>query len=202
MVNKPYQVGITGGIGAGKSLISKIFSILEIPVFNADQSAKNVMHEHENVVGNVKELFGVDAYKEGKLNRKRIASVVFKDKSLLSRLNAVVHPAVAQDYSNWLVNNSDSKFIIKEAALLFENQSSQQLDKIILVSAPEDLRIDRVLSRDKHRRGSDIKAIMNNQLSEDKMRSMADYIIQNDEKAPVITQVMKLYEELLAQSIR
>ncbi len=199
MKNSPFQMGITGGIGAGKSIVSKIFSTLGVPVYNADDNAKILMNSDPSLISEIQKLFGSEAYVGGSLNRTLLAQKAFRDKTLLAKLNAVVHPAVARDYTNWIARYQSSKLTLKEAALLFETGSNVSLDGVILVSAPEEERIRRVVKRDSHRREEDVKAIIANQMSEAEKEKRADYIIYNDGKHSLLSQVINLHDKLMSQ---
>ena len=199
-MSSPLKVGITGGIGTGKSIISRIFSVLEIPIYDADSSAKWLMNNEPSIRKKVIDLFGARAYNEKGLDRTWISSQTFNNKDKLSQLNALVHPAVGRDYMDW-VRSSTSPYTIKEAALLYESGSYKQLDKVIVVSAPEELRIERVLKRDSHRKKGDIEAIIKNQWPQQKKVEVADLTIINDGQSMVIPQVLSIHEKLLAESV-
>src|SRR5690606_19461329 len=141
------KVGITGGIGSGKSTVSSIFELLGIPVYYADIEAKRLMINNHTIRGKIVELFGTESYRNGELNRKHIAAIAFKDSSVLEKLNATVHPVVIDDYKQW-VKRQNSQYTLKEAALLFESGSYLESDFNILVSSPLELRIERVMKRD------------------------------------------------------
>jgi dephospho-CoA kinase len=197
----PVQIGITGGIGSGKSLVCKIFSKLSVPVYDADSHAKELMTTDGILVSSIKKEFGDLSYNaDGSLNRTYLAKDVFNDEEKLKVLNSLVHPRVAVNYSEWVSENRTHRYVIKEAALLFEAGSYRVLDKIIVVSAPELVRIKRVLSRDTHRTVEQIKGIVGNQMPEHEKLKLADYIIVNDETELVIPQVLKLHEQFLAMS--
>jgi dephospho-CoA kinase len=194
-VSKPLQIGITGGIGSGKSLICKIFQHLGVPVYDADSHAKDLMTTDGILISGIKKEFGDLAYDQnGKLNRSYLGDHVFRDEKKLALLNSLVHPRVGIDYKNWVKENSGHAYVIKEAALLFEANTASNLDKIIVVSSPEDIRIKRVLSRDPHRTVEQIKAIVEKQMPEAQKLERADHIIVNDESMLVIPQVLKLHE--------
>lgn len=196
-MNSPVQVGITGGIGSGKTTVCGVFKLLGVPVYNSDLQARKLMEESDELVQKVKELFGSEALTpEGKPNRKVIAQLAFHNPALLQQLNSAVHPVVAIDYLNWQ-KKQESPYTLKEAALLIETGSYQGLDALIVVSAPQDLRLQRVLARDPHRLASDVKAIMNHQVSEKIRREKADFIIENDETQSVIQQVLHIHETIL-----
>lgn len=194
-MNKPLQIGITGGIGSGKSLVCKIFQSLGVPVYDADSHAKILMTTDGILVDQIKKEFGSLSYDgKGDLNRKFLGEVVFKDEEKLQTLNALVHPRVAFDYDRWLNKCIGRTYILKEAALLFESGSFELLDKIIVVMAPEPMRVRRVLKRDPQRTESEILRIIRNQLPEEEKLKRADFIIQNNETELVIPQVLKLHE--------
>jgi dephospho-CoA kinase len=191
----PLQIGITGGIGSGKSLVSRIFNLLGIPVYDADSRAKSIMTTDGILVSQIKKEFGVLSYNgDGSLNREYLAEHVFSDPEKLKLLNSLVHPRVREDFNRWL-KEQNSAYVLKEAALLFEAGSNAVLDKTIVVSAPEELRINRVLLRDKHRTAQQVRDIIRNQLKEEEKLKLADYIIVNDEGRPLIPQVLELHKQ-------
>jgi len=196
-MSKPIQVGITGGIGSGKSLVSRIFHCLGIPVYDADSRAKNLMTTDGILISQIKKEFGALSYYEGgSLNRSFISNVVFKDPDKLNVLNSLVHPRVGEDYEKWVHANRSYRYLLKEAALLFESKSWQRLDKIIVVQAPEQLRIQRVQKRDTHRSEIQIREIMKSQMPDEEKLKKANYIIVNDETKMVIPQVLRIHEQL------
>jgi len=196
----PLQIGITGGIGSGKSLVCLIFNLLGVPVYDADSRAKSVMTTDGILVSQIKKEFGVLSYRaDGGVNREYLAEHVFSDAENLKRLNGLVHPRVGEDFERW-VREQNAPYVLKEAALLFEAGSNAALDKIIVVSAPEELRINRVLLRDKHRTIQQVKDIIRNQLKEEEKLKLADYIIINDESKPLIPQVLKLHKKILSMA--
>jgi dephospho-CoA kinase len=192
------QVGITGGIGSGKSLVSHIFKCFGIPVYDADSQAKKLMISDPVLIKQIKSAFGDKAYQDdGALDRSFISKATFGNPEKLTVLNGLVHPRVAEDYKNWLLKNQDSKYVLREAALLYEVGADRSIDRMIVVSAPEELRINRVLSRDKHRTRADIQSIIKNQWSEDEKLKRADHIIYNDDEHMVIPQVLLLHESFM-----
>jgi dephospho-CoA kinase len=197
-LNKPLQVGVTGGIGAGKSLICKVFALLGIPVYDADSRAKKVMTTDGILMDAIKKEFGVLSFLEdGTLNTKYLSNHVFTDDSKLRKLNELVHPKVTDDYNSWLAKHAKAPYVIKEAALLFETGTYKLLDEIILVAAPELLRIRRVLNRDYQRTEEQIRNIMNKQIEVDKAKEMSTHLIINDESKMVIPQVLALHKKFL-----
>lgn len=197
-MKKPLQIGITGGIGSGKSLVSRIFKLLGVPVYDADSRAKSIMTTDGILVSQIKKEFGVLSYRaDGGVNREYLAEHVFNDPEKLKRLNALVHPRVGEDFIRW-VTEQTSAYVLKEAALLFEARSNTALDKIIVVSAPEALRISRVLQRDKHRTEQQVRDIIRNQLNEEEKLKRADYILVNDDSKLLIPQVLELHQQFLS----
>lgn len=173
------KVGITGGIGSGKSRVCALFAALNIPVYNSDSRARELMNGDGNIKKAVTALFGPQAYNGEVLNRTFISSKVFNNKMLLASLNGIVHPAVALDFDAWAMSNSAFQYVIMESAILFESGFDRLVDKVVTVSAPEDVRIERVASRD----GISRKAVMDriaNQLTDEAREARADYIIRND----------------------
>src|ERR1700761_2298450 len=191
------KVGITGNIGSGKTTVSKVFELLGVPVFYADDAAKNIMVTDALLMEQIKEAFGKESYfEDGSLNRKHIAGIVFNDKDQLAKLNSLTHPAVFRAFDNWVADIHNARYVMKEAALLFESTSYKMCDKTIMVSAPLDLRINRVIQRDNISK-AEVKSRDSRQFDEAKKISLADYVIKNDESALVIPQVLKLHEEFL-----
>jgi len=189
------QIGITGGIGSGKSLVSRIFHHLGVPVYDADSHAKELMTTDGILINQIKKEFGDLAYhQDGTLNRVYLGNHVFKDQKKLDLLNSLVHPRVAVDYEKWVQQHRQFRYVLKEAALLFETSTASNLDQIIVVSAPEGLRIRRVLKRDAHRTVEQIRGIVEKQMPEDRKRERADHIIVNDDAELVIPQVLKLHK--------
>jgi dephospho-CoA kinase len=191
------RVGITGGIGTGKSTVCKIFASMGIPVLDADTLAKNIAEIDTNVKQQILEAFGTESYDEQeKYNRKFIASIVFNDPEKLKILNNIIHPAVI-DYTNkWADQHQDKKYVIKEAALMFESGSYKYNDINIVVNSPKELRIQRILSRDNASLEEIIRRI-ESQMSDDERNSMADKIITNDEHSSLIAQVYSLHLEFM-----
>jgi len=191
------RVGLTGGIGSGKSTVAHIFEVLGIPVAYADQEAKRVMTEDPVLRQQIIHHFGEEAYVNGELNRPYLASKVFSDKAELAVLNSLVHPATIAAGERWLeAQKGLAPYAIREAALIFESESVRYLDFVIGVFAPPTLRIHRVLQRDKLTR-EDVLQRMRSQIDEDIKMRLCDAVIYNDEQHPVIPQVLSLHERLL-----
>ncbi len=189
-MNNTLKVGVTGGIGSGKSTVCRIFSLLGIPVYDADSRAKWLMVHQPDLVREIKSLFGDESYENGRLNRSYIASLTFNDSSRLKKLNSLVHPAVGRDFEQWY-HSSQGPYVIKEAALLIESGSYKTLDYLINVQAPESLRMKRVLSRDRHRDEQQVRDIMDKQLTDRERAEYADLTIDNGGEQMLIPQVME-----------
>lgn len=196
------KVGITGGIGSGKTTICKIFEVLGIPIYYSDDRAKQLMITNAAIREGIIELFGNNAYTEGQLNRKHIAKLAFSKPELLQKLNGIVHPAVGHDTLVWQreQEKKGAPYSIKEAALIFESNSHKQLDKVITVIAPENIRIERVVNRD-GRSENEIRKIIAKQIPDEEKIELSDYIIYNDGKRSIIQQVWNLHQQLLELSV-
>ena len=195
----PIQVGITGGIGSGKSLVCKIFHSLGISVYDADSHAKELMTTDGILVSEIKKEFGVLSYNaDGSLNRAYLGNTVFNDSARLKTLNSLVHPRVGINYQQWVDKQIDQPYVLKEAALLFEANSHQSLDKVIVVHANEALRLQRVLKRDQHRTAQQVLSIMSNQMPEEEKLKRADFIVRNDETILLIPQVVALHHHFIS----
>jgi dephospho-CoA kinase len=192
---KPLKVGITGGIGSGKSLVCRLFSHLGVPVYQADERAKQITATNQLVRSRVAQLLGSEALNEFGLNTKFVAQKVFNDKVLLNDLNAIIHPAVAADFSSWCDEHQNHPFLLKEAAILFETGSYKNMDKTILVTAPVDLRIQRVAKRDGANKEEVLQRIQNQWTDEQKI-PLADFVIVNDGKSLLLPQVVGVYNKL------
>ncbi|HMU69733.1 MAG TPA: dephospho-CoA kinase [Chitinophagales bacterium] len=191
------KVGITGGIGSGKSTVCKIFEVLGVPVYYADERAKEILQTDAEIIKRVKDLFGEDVYDSNHvLDRKRVAFVVFHEPEFLAQYNKIIHPAVLLDSEKWMQRHLQYPYVIKEAALLFESGGNKQLDKVICVTAPEDLRIQRVMQRD-NTTEEQVRSRMANQMSEEEKLEKSDFILYNDGSAPLIRQVLNIHEKLL-----
>ena len=189
------KVGLTGGIGSGKTTVAAIFEVLNIPVYYADEAAKRLMDEDESLKAAIKKNFGDKSYEQSNLNRKYLSQIVFNDPARLALLNSIVHPATIDDAEQWMQKQS-SPYVIKEAALLFESGSNKNLDKIIGVKAPFDLRILRAIKRDNVTR-EEIISRMKKQMDEEAKLTLCDFIVVNDEMQLLIPQVLQLHGKLL-----
>lgn len=191
------KIGITGGIGSGKTTVCKVFELLGIPVFYADNVAKSIMQTDPVLKKEILNTFGEKSYfNNGELNRPYISSIVFNNESELDKLNALVHPAVFRAFDVWLANHIDAPYIIKEAALLFETDSYKMCDLLILVISPEASRISRIKARD----GISTEEIllrMDRQFSDEKKEKLADHILINNESRLLIPQILILHQQFL-----
>ncbi len=194
------RVGITGGIGSGKSVVAKIFTTLGIPVYFADDAAKRVMNEDVDLQKELIRHFGEEAYAGGNLNRKYISTQVFGHPEKLKILNALVHPLTLADSENWM-NRQTAPYAIKEAALIFESDAWKQLDKVIGVSAPFGLRLQRAMARDQIS-AAQVQARMSRQMNQEEKMGRCDYVILNDETRLLIPQVLSIHEKLIAEASR
>jgi len=191
------KIGLTGGIGSGKSTVAAIFEVLDIPVYYADNVAKQLMQEYDLLVKSIKQHFGESCYEAGKLNRAYLSYIVFNDKSKLELLNSIVHPPTIAHAENWMKNQT-SPYSIKEAALIFESNSNKNLDYVIGVHSPENLRINRIISRDQIAE-SEIKARIDAQMNEAEKIAKCDFVINNNEIELLIPQVLSIHQKLMAK---
>ena len=170
-------LGLTGGIGSGKTTVAKIFKSLDVPVYNADQAAKILMNTSKELKLKIKQLLGENAYKQNELNKEFISEKIFNNKVLLTNINALVHPEVTLDFNSWL-SIQTSAYVVKEVAVLFETAAEDQFDYILTVTAPEALRIKRIIERD-HTSLAKIKAVMSNQLQDSEKTAKSHFMILN-----------------------
>jgi dephospho-CoA kinase len=188
------RVGLTGGIGSGKSIVAKVFETLGMPVYYADDAAKRLMNENEDLKALIKKHFGTAAYKDGILDRKYLAEKVFSNKEKLELLNSIVHPATIKDAEEWM-RRQTTPYAIKEAALIFESGAQQYLDYVIGVYAPAILRIHRSMKRNNITK-EEVTGRMNKQINEEIKMKLCDFVITNDEQQAVLPQIMELHEKL------
>jgi dephospho-CoA kinase len=189
------KIGLTGGIGSGKTTVAKLFGLLNVPVYYADEASKRLYHTDKDLIAEMKKNFGEDIYYDGQLNRSKLAAIVFKDPDKLELLNKLVHPPTIRDAEEWMKKQT-TPYIIKEAALLFESGSASGLDYIIGVKAPSHYRIKRVMERDNLRR-EDVINRANRQIDEDIKIRLCDFVIVNNEQELVIPQVLELHQKFL-----
>ena len=191
------KIGITGGIGAGKSTVAGIFKVLGVPVFDADATAKNILNTDPVLREQIAATFGSETYKNGLLDKKYLATLVFNNPNQLAKLNALVHPATIAAADKWASSFADRPYIIKEAALLFEAGTYVGLDYIIGVTAPVELRITRVMDRDKVSR-EEVLSRMQHQLDDTEKMKRCNIVLDNNEKTLLIPQVLALHEQFIS----
>ena len=196
---KPKLIGITGGIGAGKSTVSTICKHLGFKVYNSDQRAKEIVSEDSIIKKKLISFFGNNIYKNGILDRKFLSDKIFNDKSSLQQINSIIHPAVKKDFNSWVINNSNEKILFKESALLLESGAYKELDKIILIVSDKNLRVSRVLNRDQNRSKKEIESIIDKQIDEVDAIKYADIVIDNNHKKMLLPSVIKEIEKLIVE---
>ena len=196
---KPKLIGITGGIGAGKSTVSTICKHLGFKVYNSDQRAKEIVSEDSIIKKKLISFFGNNIYKNGVLDRKFLSAKIFNDKSSLEQINSIIHPAVKKDFNSWVINNSNEKILFKESALLLESGAYKELDKIILIVSDKNLRVSRVLNRDQNRSKKEIESIIDKQIDEVDAIKYADIVIDNNHKKMLLPSVIKEIEKLIVE---
>ncbi|UPS90649.1 dephospho-CoA kinase [Bizionia sp. M204] len=188
-------VGLTGGIGSGKTTVAKLFGQLGVPTYFADDEAKALMNRSKVIKRKLIALFGDEAYKNQKLNRPFLAEAIFNDKNLLKAMNAIVHPKVASHFKKW-TEKQQTDYVLKENAILFEHGGEKDCDFTILVTAPESIRIERVIARDQ-RTKAQVQAIINNQLPEQEKLKKATFVIENTDLNATKKQVIKVHQNLI-----
>ena len=193
--NKIIRLGITGGIGGGKSTVCKVFSVLGIPIFYSDAEASKLMNTDESLMSAINSVVGEDMYISGSLDRALLAKYVYNDENLLQQINQLVHPAVFETFVSWS-NTQDAPYAIVEAAILFESGMYKYVDKVATDTAPVEERIDRVITRNGKTR-EQVLQIMKNQMDDETKIKMSDYVINNSEKDMVIPVVLKIHEDLI-----
>jgi dephospho-CoA kinase len=190
------KVGITGGIGSGKTIVCKVFALLGIPVYYSDEKAKWLLGNDDEVRENIIKSFGKDVLNETEnIDRKKLSALVFADKNKLEKLNAIVHPAVARHFDEWATKHKEQKYILKEAAILFESGANKQVDTVITVTAPSSLKIKRAMQRD-NITAEQVEQRMKNQWTDEEKIKLSAYVIVNDEEQLLIPQVIKIHELL------
>ena len=191
------KVGITGGIGCGKTTVCKIFELLDVPVYYADDEAKKLLDSNEDVKKNIIKSFGNNVLDDlGNIDKKKLASLVFNDKAKLETLNSIVHPAINEHFLNWQKKYSSKKYILKEAAILFESGAYKLVDKVIAVIAPLELKINRAMKRDTITR-EQVMQRMSNQIKDEEIIKRSQFIIHNDEQQLLIPQIISLHKQLM-----
>ncbi|MCE9538962.1 MAG: dephospho-CoA kinase [Bacteroidetes bacterium] len=190
------KIGITGGIGSGKTTVCKVFELLGVPVYYADSEAKQILDSNLEVKKSIINTFGNDVLNEvEKIDKKKLASMVFNNKENLEKLNSIVHPAVREHFENWLLQHSTQKYILKEAAILFESGSYKLVDKVIAVVAPLELKISRTMQRDKVNQ-VEVELRISNQLNDDEKIKRSQFVIHNDEQQLLIPQILNIHGQI------
>ncbi|MGB5244221.1 MAG: dephospho-CoA kinase [Lutimonas sp.] len=189
-------VGLTGGIGSGKSTVAKMFQDLGVPIYNSDFEAKRIMRDSLEIKNGLIDLFGEQVFDKGELNRRYLASLVFNNPPLLAQLNELVHPAVANDFGKW-ISRQNAEIVMQESALIFENGKEDKFDAVILVTAPKEMRIERLKKRD-HSSSQEIDSRMKNQLDDKEKISRADYVIENIDILETERKVNEVFLALLS----
>ena len=192
------KIGLTGGIGSGKSTVARIFEVLGIPVYYADEAARRIMNTDRQLQAELIRYFGKDTYRDGQLNRAYLASIVFADPAKLDLLNSITHPVTIRDANQWILRQT-SPYIVKEAALMFESDGYKYLDYIIGVSAPEERRILRVMKRDGVSR-DEVLQRLNRQMKEEEKMKRCDAIVVNDEQQLLLPQVLRLHRQFMKKA--
>lgn len=194
-MHKPLIIGITGGIGSGKSTLSHLLRAEGYSVYDTDLEARRLQNEHSTMVKKMVDLFGKDIYSEQGLNRSALGKIVFAKPELLIKLNAIVHPLVMEDFENWVLNRYPKKMLFIESAILYESGFNKLVDKVILITASESTRIERVIKRDgvtfEH-----VRSRMSNQMPEEEKLNRADFVIHSDDNKPLVDKMRKIIEEL------
>jgi dephospho-CoA kinase len=189
-------IGLTGGIGSGKSTVLELFKILGVKTYSADESAKKLVNTDPYLINLIKSSFGENIYDKGQLNSKKLSKIVFEDTEKLKLLNSIIHPVVAKDFKLFL-NSNNEDYIVKEAAIIFETKSENNYDKIIFIQSPLEIRIERVINRDNISREEVMKRI-NNQLDENLIIDKCDYVIRNENKEDLKDKVLSIHLDLIA----
>jgi dephospho-CoA kinase len=188
-------LGVTGGIGSGKTSVCRVFDVLGVPVFSADREAQEIMKTDNVIIGKINSIVGKDLYINGSLNRKELATIIFNDSTLLEKVNSVVHPAVFDRFRKW-VSEQTTPYVIMEAAILFESGASKYVDKIATVIAPVEQRVERVILRNKLSR-EEVLERMRNQMDDTTRIKLSDFIISNSENDMIIPAILKIHHDIL-----
>ncbi len=192
------KVGLTGGIGSGKTITSTVFEKLGVPVFYADEEAKKLLSKDREVIRQLRDRFGDDIFDENGINKASLASIIFNDRDALDDVNKIIHPKVRRDFASW-AEQQISAYVIMEAAILFESGGHKNMDKTILVYAPEQLRIQRVIKRDDVTE-EEVRSRMRNQEKDEDKIEKADWVIYNDDTQMVLPQIIEIHNTIKAKS--
>lgn len=195
--NSGMKLGVTGGIGSGKTTVCRVFNVLGIPVFSADPAANKIIDTNADIIRGINSLAGKDLYPDGSLDRSLLASMIFNDKSFLGKINSLVHPVVFDKFKRW-AKEQNAPYVIMEAAILFESGASKLVDKVVTIIAPMEERMERVIKRNKLSRDQVMDRI-NNQMDDESKTKLSDYIIHNSENDMIIPAILKIHEDILIQ---
>ena len=190
-----FKLGVTGGIGSGKTSVCRVFDVLRVPVFSADRDATETMEKDKTIIGKLNSIAGKDLYVTGSLNRMELARIIFNDKTLLEKVNLLVHPAVFDHFRNWALGQI-APYVIMEAAILFESGGSKFVDRVATVVAPVEQRIERVIQRNKLSR-EQVMERMKNQMDDETRIKLSDYVINNSENDMIITAILEIHKDIL-----
>jgi dephospho-CoA kinase len=190
------KVGLTGGIGSGKSLVSEVFKRIGIPVFNADQESKSIVNTDEEVIRSLKEEFGNSIYNHDGIDRKKLAAIIFNNQDALLKVNQIIHPKVRAYFFEWTKSFENKPYVIEEAAILFESKANIEMDFTINVHADELVRVKRVIERDKVSKGI-VESRISNQLTNEERITLADFTIHNNGDEMILPQILKIHSEIL-----
>jgi dephospho-CoA kinase len=190
-----FKLGITGGIGSGKTSVCRVFDVLRIPVFSADREAQGIMENDNEIIRQINSIAGEDLYKNGNLDRMDLAKIIFNDKSLLAKMNSLIHPAVFNRFTKWVLLQT-APYVIMEAAILFESGAGKYVDSVATVIAPVEQRVRRVIHRNKLSR-EQVLDRMRNQMDDETRMKLSDYIIYNSENDMIIPTILKIHNEIL-----
>ena len=188
--------GITGGIASGKSVVCEVFKLLGVPIYNADTAAKVLANTDREIKNDLIKLFGDDIYEGNNLNRKKLSEIIFNNKTALENTNKIIHPRVINDFLRWAEEHKDHKYILMEAAILYESGTYKMLNKVITVTGPKQLRISRALSRENFTKQI-IENIQKNQILDEEKVKRSHYVILNDNKTLILPQILRIHQQLL-----
>lgn len=190
-----FRLGVTGGIGSGKTSVCRVFGVLHVPVFSADRIASSIMESDKRIKEGINTIVGTDLYTSGQLDRMKLADLIFNNNDFLKKVNSLVHPVVFEHFTGWTLNQ-DAPYVIMEAAILFESGADEFVDKIVTVIAPHDERIGRIIDRNKLSREK-IEERMRNQMDDQTRVKYSDYVISNGENDMIIPAILKIHEDIL-----
>ena len=190
-----FKLGITGGIGSGKTSVCRVFNVLRVPVFSADREAQLIMETDNTIIKSINSIAGKDLYINGNLDRMALAKIIFNDNTLLEKVNLLVHPAVFDRFSHWVLEQT-TPYVIMEAAILFESGASKFVDRVATVVAPVVQRVERVIHRNKLSR-EQVMERMRNQMDDETRIRLSDYVISNSENDMIIPAILKIHDDIL-----